>query len=58
MDETGAAVGDGLSRSDTQNRIAPKLRSRFAPRFREGSLEDYLLPSIAKAWDVIAMPVK
>lgn len=58
MREVEQSVGKGSSKGDTVKEVAPILREHFGSRFAEGSLEEYLVPSIEKAWTIIAQPVK
>jgi glyoxylase-like metal-dependent hydrolase (beta-lactamase superfamily II) len=57
MHEVEQNVGRGHAKAEVVARVAPLLRQRFGTRFAQGSLEDYLVASIEKAWDVVAMPV-
>jgi glyoxylase-like metal-dependent hydrolase (beta-lactamase superfamily II) len=58
MREVEQNVGKGWSKADTVAEVAPLLRQRFGSRFAQGSLEEYLVPSIEKAWTIVAQPVK
>lgn len=56
--EVEQSVGCGRDKGETVTEVAPVIRQRFRSRFPQGSLEDYLVPSIEKAWAIVAMPVK
>jgi cyclase len=58
MQEIEQSVAKGFSKADAVKEVAPLLQQRFGSRFAQGSLESYLVPSIEKAWTIVAQPVK
>jgi glyoxylase-like metal-dependent hydrolase (beta-lactamase superfamily II) len=58
MREVEQSVARGRDKGETVTEVAPVIRQRFGSRFPQGPLEDCLVPSIEKAWTIVAMPVK